>query len=46
VDWIGEALDLTRKEKLHSFGWWAVAMAIATLGILALSHRKAVKEAQ
>jgi len=44
VDWIGEAMDLTRQEKLHSFGWWALAMGIAALGILALSSRKAVKE--
>jgi hypothetical protein len=45
VDWIGDAMDLTRQEKLHSFGWWTLAMVIAALGILAVSNRKAEKVA-
>jgi len=45
VDWIGDAMDLTRQQKLHTFGWWAVAMAVAALGILALSGRRSDQEA-
>ena len=44
VDWIGDALDMTRREKLHSFGWWALAMVFAAIGILVLSNRKATPE--
>lgn len=45
VDWIGDAMDLTRQQKLHSFGWWALAMTVAALGILVVTARKAEKEA-
>ena len=45
VDWIGEALDYTRQEKLHAFGWWALAMALAAAGILAVSRSKVTEEA-
>lgn len=45
VDWIGEVMDLTRQEKLHAFGWWAVAMAVAAVGIILLSPRIVGKEA-
>jgi hypothetical protein len=45
VDWIGDAMDLTRQQKLHTFGWWAVAMTVAALGILALSGRRSDQEA-
>lgn len=44
VDWIGDALDLTRTEKLHSFGWWVLATCVSALAILALSVRRAEKE--
>ena len=45
VDWIGDAMDLTRQEKLHSFGWWALAMAIAAIGIVAVSWKRISPEA-
>jgi hypothetical protein len=45
VDWIGDALDATRHEKLHSFGLWGIATAVAALGILAVSKRRAVEAA-
>lgn len=44
VDWIGDAMDLTRQEKLHTFGWWAAAVAVAALAILALSAKRFEKE--
>ncbi len=45
VGWIGEALDFTRQEKLHSFGWWALSMGVAAAGILAVSRRRDSTEA-
>jgi len=43
VDWIGETMQLTRQDKLHSFGWWALATAVAAAGILIVSRQKKVQ---
>jgi len=45
VDWVGDAMDFTRQDKLHSFGWWCFAMAVATIGILVVSKPGKTQEA-
>ena len=46
VDWVGESLSLSRGEKLHSFGYWTGAVAIAAIGIVVVSKPKSQEAVQ